>query len=173
MSSVSSVVHNLLYHTLVPFRLLVVVDAHEEDVARVFCYLRRIFLALDLVDGRVSSVVEFEFYHHSRFVDITPGYHHEVGISLACGILAVDDVIVLRPYIRDGEYAGEGVLVVVGKDARVLVVGDVDGARHCLPVAGDGGVEESLGILYRLDQRIPRCALMALFISSATSLLGM
>ena len=49
-------------------RLLVVVDAHEENVASVFGYLRRIFLALDLVDGSVSSVVELEFHHHSRFV---------------------------------------------------------------------------------------------------------
>ena len=62
MSSVSSVVHNLLYHTLVPFRLLVVVDAHEEDVARVFCYLRRALPTLYLLKGGVGGVVELQFY---------------------------------------------------------------------------------------------------------------
>ena len=39
-------------------RLLVVVDAHEENVASVFGYLRGIFLALDLVDGSVGGMIE-------------------------------------------------------------------------------------------------------------------
>ena len=42
-------------------RLPVVADAHEEDVASVFGNLCGILLALNLVDGSVGSVVEFEF----------------------------------------------------------------------------------------------------------------
>ena len=46
------------YLTSMLLRLLVVVDAHEENVASVFGYLRRIFLALDLVDGSVGGMIE-------------------------------------------------------------------------------------------------------------------
>ena len=98
-------------------RLLVIADADEENVASVFGNLRRIFLALYLVDGGVGSVVELQLHDECRLIDIAPGYHHEVGISLSCGILSVDDIFVLCPYIRYGEHAGEGVLIVVGKDA--------------------------------------------------------
>ena len=106
--------------------ILVIADADEEDAACVFGYLRRIFLALYLVYGGVSRMVEFKLHDECWLVYIAPGYHHEVSITFACSILSVDDVFVLRPYIGDGEHTGKGVLVVVGQDARVFVVGGLE-----------------------------------------------
>ena len=59
--------------------ILVIADADEEDAACVFGYLRRIFLALYLVYGGVSRMVEFKLHHECWLVYIAPGYHHEVG----------------------------------------------------------------------------------------------
>ena len=87
-------------------RLLVVVDAHEENVASVFGYLRRIFLALDLVDGSVGGMIEFQFNDECRLADVAVGNHHKVGITLARGIFAVDDVFVARPNVGDSQDAG-------------------------------------------------------------------
>ena len=49
-----SVFHRSLYLAGVLLSLAVVVDTHEEQVACVFSYLRRIFLPLNLVDGGVG-----------------------------------------------------------------------------------------------------------------------
>ena len=54
-------------------RLLVIADADEEDAACVFGYLRRIFLALYLVDGGVGSVVELQLHDECRLCHIAPG----------------------------------------------------------------------------------------------------
>ena len=43
-------------------RLLVVVDAHEEDIACVVGYLSGIFLALDLVDGSFFYYFTYIYY---------------------------------------------------------------------------------------------------------------
>ena len=80
-------------------RLLVVVDTHEENVASVFGYLRRIFLALDLVDGSVGRMIELQFYDQCWLADIAARNHHEVGIALAGGIFPVNDILVPCPYI--------------------------------------------------------------------------
>ena len=86
-------------------RLLVVVDAHEEYVASVFGNLRGIFLALNLVDGGVSGMVELQLNDEGRLADVATGNHNEVGIAFAGGILAVDDVLVSCPYICHRENA--------------------------------------------------------------------
>ena len=57
-------------------RLLVVVDAHEEDVARVFRYLRRIVLPSNLVDGSVCRMVELQFDDEGRLGDVASGNQH-------------------------------------------------------------------------------------------------
>ena len=80
-------------------RLLVVVDTHEENVASVFGYLRRIFLALDLVDGSVGGMIEFQFNDECRLADVAVGNHHKVGITLAGGVFTVNDILVPCPYI--------------------------------------------------------------------------
>ena len=67
----------------------------------------------------------------------------------------MDDILVLSPNLGYGQYTGTRVLVVVGEDARVLVMGKVDGLSHGLLVARDGGREKILGILYRFYQRLP------------------
>ena len=100
-------------------RLLVVVYPHEQYLARVFSQLRGIFLAFYLVNGGVCGMVKLQFNDEGGLVDIAARYHHEVGIALACGILAMDDILVLRPYIGYGQNAGKRVLVVIGEDARV------------------------------------------------------
>ena len=87
--------------------LLVVVDAYEEDVARVFGYLRWIVLLLYLVNGRIGGMVELQLDDESRLGHVTTGNHHQVGITLACGVLTMDDILVLGPNIGDGEYTGE------------------------------------------------------------------
>ena len=110
-------------------RLLVVVDAHKEYVASVFGNLRRIFLAFNLVNGRIGGLIEFplatptsfslgiagassallslvrQFDDECRLVNVATGNHHKVGIAFACGILAVDDVLISRPYICHRENA--------------------------------------------------------------------
>ena len=81
------------------FRLLVVVDAHEKYVADVFCNLRGIFLALDLVDGSVGGMIELQFYDQCRLADVAAGNHHKVGIALVSGKLPVNDILVPCPNI--------------------------------------------------------------------------
>ena len=131
-------------------RLLVVVYPHEHYLASVFSQLCGIFLAFYLVDGSVGRVVEFQFYYKCRLRDIATRNHHEVGIALACGILAMDDILVLRPYIGYRQHTGKRVLVVIGEDARVLVVGKVDGACHGLLIAGYGGGKKIPGCCNRI-----------------------
>ena len=80
-------------------RLLVVVDAHEEDIACVVGYLSGIFLALDLVDGSVGRMIELMLYYQCWLAEVAAGNHNKVGITLAGGILPVDDILVPCPYI--------------------------------------------------------------------------
>ena len=136
-------------------RLLVVVDAHEENVAGVFGYLRGIFLALDLVDGSVGGMIEFQFNDECRLADVAAGNHHKVGIALTRGIFAMDDVLIARPNIGDGQDTGEGVLIIIGEDAGVLVMGLVDAFCHGLFVAGDSGGEKVLGSSECIDKPFP------------------
>ena len=82
-------------------RLLVIVDAHEENVAGVVGYLRGIFLALDLVDGSVGRMIELQFNDECRLADVAARNHHEVGIALASGILPVNDILVPCPNITE------------------------------------------------------------------------
>ena len=54
-------------------RLLVVADAHEEDVSRVFCNLRRVILLFNLVDGCIGRMIELKLYDQCRLADIATG----------------------------------------------------------------------------------------------------
>ena len=127
------------------FRVLVVVDAHEKYVAGVVGYLRRIFLALNLVDGSVGGMIELQFYYQCRLADVAARNHHKVGIALASGILAMDDILVSYPYICNGEYTSKRVLVVISKNTGVLVVSLVDGFGYCLLFSCNGVKEKSPG----------------------------
>ena len=100
-------------------RLFVVADAHEQNVARVFGCLCRIVLTLDLVDGGIGRVVEFQLYNESRLADVVARNHDKVGLALARGILAVDYILISCPNVGNGQHAGQGVLIVVGEDAGV------------------------------------------------------
>ena len=80
-------------------RLFVVVDAHEENIAGVVGYLRRIFLALNLVDGRVGGMIELQFYDERRFADVATGNHHKVGIAFARSVFTVNNILVPCPNI--------------------------------------------------------------------------
>ena len=80
-------------------RLLVVVDAHEENIAGVVGYRRRIFLALNLVDGSVGGMIEFQFYDECWFADVAAGNHHKVGIAFARSVFTVNDILVPCPNI--------------------------------------------------------------------------
>ena len=87
-------------------RLFVVVDAHEEYVASVVGYLRGIFLALDLVEGRVGRMIEFQLDNQCRLVDVATRNHHWVGIALARGgVFSVNDILVSCPYICHRKHA--------------------------------------------------------------------
>ena len=121
----------------------VVADAHEEDVAGVFGNLCGILLALNLVDGSVGRVVEFQFDDEGGLAHVAAWNHYQVGISLASGILAVDDVFISCPYKCHSEHTSQGVIVVVGENARILIVCDVDCLGHCILFARDGRVEEN------------------------------
>ena len=122
-----SVFYRSLYLAGVLLSLAVIVDTHEEQVACVFSYLRWIFLPLDLVDGSVGGVVELQFYDERGLRDIAARNHHKVGIALTRGIFAMDDVLVARPNVSHGQNAGEGVLIVIGEDARVFIMSHVNG----------------------------------------------
>ena len=85
--------------------LLVVVDAYKEDVACIFSQFGRIVLLLYLVDGCFYGMVELQLNDQCRLGNVATGNHHQVGIAFACGILAVDDVLISRPYICHRENA--------------------------------------------------------------------
>ena len=80
-------------------RLFVVVDAHEENIAGVVGYLRRIFLALNLVDGSVGGMIELQFYDECWLADVAARNHHKVGIAFARSVFTVNDILVPCPYI--------------------------------------------------------------------------
>ena len=131
-------------HAGVLLRGFVVVDAHEEHVACIFRYLRRIILSLYLGDGSIGGVVELQFYDERRLPDMAARNHDEVGVALARGIFAVDNVFIARPNVGDGQHAGERVLIVIGENARVFIMRTVDGPCHCLFIASNGGFEKIL-----------------------------
>ena len=132
----------LFYLAGVLLGLLVVIDANKEQIACVFCNFLRIFLPLYLVDGGVGGVVELQFYDERGLGDIAARNHHEVSIALSRSIFAMDDVLVARPNVGDRQDTGEGVLIVIGEDARVFIMSHVDGPRHCFFISSDGGSKE-------------------------------
>ena len=134
--------------------LLVVVDAHEEDVASVFRYLSWVFLALYLLYGSVNCVVEFELYNNDRLIDISARNHHKVGKAFASGIFTMYDILILCPDIGNGEHAGKGVLIVACSLPAMVAL------RRALEFC----------IVFTSGSH--DVAFMALFISSATSLFG-
>ena len=71
---------------------LVIVDAHEENVAGIFRHFGRIVPPEDLADGRIGGVAVLQLNDECRLGDMSSGNHDEVGIALSCGIFAVDDV---------------------------------------------------------------------------------
>ena len=138
-------IRHSFYFTSMLFRFLVVVDAYKNDVTGVFGNLQGIVLTLNLIEGSVDGMVEFQLYDEGGLVDIATGNHHKVGIALACGILAMDDILVSCPYICNGEYTSKRVLVVISKNTGVLVVSLVDGFGYCLLFSCNGVKEKSPG----------------------------
>ena len=90
-------------------------------------------------------MIEFQVYDKGGLVDVAARNHHEVGIPLASGILAMDDILVSCPYICNGEYTSKRVLVVISKNTGVLVVSLVDGFGYCLLFSCNGVKEKSPG----------------------------
>ena len=86
-------------------RFLVVADAHEEDVTRVFCNLSRIVLLPYLVDGCIDRVIELKLNDQCWLADVAARNHNEVGIALASGIFAMDDILVPCPDVGNGQHA--------------------------------------------------------------------
>ena len=113
-------------------RFFVVVNPYEKDFTSILCNLRRVVLPSDLVERSIGGVPELQLDDESRLADIAARYHDKVGIPLARSILAVNDVLILSPDICYRQYAGQRVLVVVGQDAGVLVVRQVDGTLYGL-----------------------------------------
>ena len=70
-------------------------------------------------------MVVFKLYDKSRFRYIAARYHHKVGISLTCGIHTMNHIFVLCPDIGNGKDTGKRVFVIICKDTRILVMGDV------------------------------------------------
>ena len=124
--------------------ILVVVDAHEEDVARIFGQLGRIVFPLDLLDGGIGGLVELQLNDKGWLVDITTGNHHQVGIPLARSVLTMDDVLVLGPDIGDGKHTGKRVFIVVSENAGMLIMSQINALSHSLLVAGEGGNQKVL-----------------------------
>ena len=73
-------------------RLLVVVDAHEENIAGVVGYLFGIILALNLVDGSVGGMIELQFYDECWLADVAARNHHKVGIAFARSVITVNNI---------------------------------------------------------------------------------
>ena len=90
-------------------------------------------------------MIEFQFYYKGGLADVATRNHHEVGITFASGILAMDDILVSCPYICNGEYTSKRVLVVISKNTGVLVVSLVDGFGYCLLFSCNGVKEKSPG----------------------------
>ena len=106
--------------------LLVIIDANKKQLPCIFCYFRWIFLPPEFTHCHISGLVELQFYDECGLADITARNHHKVSIALARSILEMDDVIVARPNVSHGQNAGEGVLIIIGEDARVFIVRYID-----------------------------------------------
>ena len=86
--------------------LLVVIDAHEKEIARVLHYFCGILFALYLVDGGVGIMVVFQLKDDGRGIYILTGNEHQVSKALARGELSVDNIVVAGIEIGDGEHTG-------------------------------------------------------------------
>ena len=80
-------------------------------------------------------MIELQFYYQCRLADVAARNHHEVGIAFASGILPVNDILVPCPNICHRKYTGQGIFVIIGEDAGVLVMSLVDAFCHGLLVA--------------------------------------
>ena len=119
--------------------LAVVVDADEQESVGVPKDLVGILPAVYLVDGCVGIPVHLQFEDDGRRVDVLAGQEHDVGKALAACQLAVHHIVVSGIVVGYGEHAGQGVLVVVGEDAGVLVVSGINTAADGLFVAVESG----------------------------------
>lgn len=59
---------------------------------------------------------------------------------LARGIFTVDDVVVHGIVVGDAQHTGQGVLVIVTQDTRMLIVRRVDTTCHSLLIAVERGL---------------------------------
>lgn len=82
-----------LNDTRMLLRLLVVVDADEEDVGGVLADLLDVFAVLDLLDGLLGGMTLFQLHDEGWLVHVLAGTEDEVGEAVAHGHLAVDDVV--------------------------------------------------------------------------------
>lgn len=58
--------------------LAVVVDAHEKEVTDVLRHFRRILAAVNLVDGGVGIMVEFQLKDDGERIDVLAWDEHQV-----------------------------------------------------------------------------------------------
>ena len=58
--------------------LAVVVDAHEKEVTGVLRHFRRILAAVNLVDGGVGIIVEFQLKDDGERIDVLAWDEHQV-----------------------------------------------------------------------------------------------
>lgn len=114
------------------FARAVVSNPHQQQVVGILRDLGGIVLALDLVDGRIDGLVVFQLDNDGGRIDVFAWDEHQVGEALSGSILAVDDVVVGSIVIGDAQHARQRVLVVMGKDAGMLVVGGIHAAGHRL-----------------------------------------
>ena len=90
----SSVLTVALDLALVLFALLIVIDANKKDISCVFEHLAGVTFFVNLTDGRIGVLVEFQFQNYRRTVDISARNQNKVGKTFARSKFAVNDIIV-------------------------------------------------------------------------------
>ena len=133
------------------FGLGVVVDADKEDVGGVFADFGDVVAGADLRYGRLGGSVFLQLYNESRFADVFTGNQNNVGKTFAGRVFTVNYIVVSGIVVCEAYDAGEGILVVVGEYARILVVSSLDCGCHCLLVNGNGVAQQTLGAVKRTD----------------------
>ena len=130
---------------MVYLALAVVVDGHFEEFAMVAVQGLGVMFVIDLLEGYIGGLVDFEFYDNGWLVgDI--GEEDEVGYAFANGDLFEDGVILYGSEISQVDGTLQGGFVVVGQDGANAGVGIAETFGNLVGLEGNGVFEELVAL---------------------------
>ena len=101
------------YLTLVVLGVFVVIDAYQQDVTCVFCYLLWVVALLYLTNGGLGVLIVFQLNDQGWRTDVFTWDEHQVSIALTRRLFTMDVVVILGIVVGQADDTGQRVLIVV------------------------------------------------------------